>query len=867
MEIASSIDRGQRARWIRFGLPVLAALFTVATLLYTYFWMGELWSSPTPAVELGLDFPYQQSQQAHVVTNVKPASPAERCGLRVGDEVIAFDGQRAEDSGTQLLVYKRHSPGDAIRLTVRRSGAAEPLELTCVFRQNSAARTTVGDTSTRVLENALVLSFAAVGLVILLLRPADRNVWLLACCFAGIIGVFGFRREFTTVPAGLRPWVEGYRAFFNATSGLFFYWLCALFPVRSPLERRVPALKWVAILLSLCALAEMRYPDLPLHLEVFSAFLSVRTTADVVFGIVWSLWALGFVSLAGNYLFAAEPETRRKIRVIFWGVMVGLAPGTLRLVCEQYTGFRMPLWLSMIQVGGLLVVPMSFAYAVFMQRVLDIPILLRRSARYLLVQRGFLILLCGCIFALTLVLAEALSTLYVVERFGRPTTVALGAVFGTVLVWAGWRIHTHVSRIVDRAFFRSAYDARVILEKLAESSRTTTSRQELAGLLRTQIEAALRPAFLAIYVAGDRGWLRSVAADGFDVAPIDPASPQVLELTRRGGPQEVPGGDLWPMQIQNGCLAPMIGRGGGLLGVIALGPRLSEEPYSAEDRRLLASVAGQAAMALDNFRLAEHIAEKLEAERRSAREMEIARDVQARLLPQTGPDLKTLECSGRCLQARRVGGDCYDFLDVGPNQAGLVLADVSGKGVHAALLVANLQAYLRSLCRIGSIANGRMTAPLLVERLREVNRTMWKSTAVEHFATLFIGVYDDDAMRLTYVNCGHNSPILLRSDGALQRLDGTATVIGAFERWNCEACEVEIGDGDMLAIFSDGVTEAMRGEEEFGENRFLDVLRAADGNPTGQVVDAVFDAVQRFSGGDQSDDLTLVIARGRCRGA
>ncbi len=111
---------------------------------------------------------------------------------------------------------------------------------------------------------------------------------------------------------------------------------------------------------------------------------------------------------------------------------------------------------------------------------------------------------------------------------------------------------------------------------------------------------------------------------------------------------------------------------------------------------LLASVASQVAMALENMQLAEEIAARLETERRAEREMEIAREVQARLLPQTAPRLATLECAARCVQARAVGGDYYDFLDLGPGRLGLVLADVSGKGVHAALLVAHLEAYLRS---------------------------------------------------------------------------------------------------------------------------------------------------------------------------
>ena len=189
--------------------------------------------------------------------------------------------------------------------------------------------------------------------------------------------------------------------------------------------------------------------------------------------------------------------------------------------------------------------------------------------------------------------------------------------------------------------------------------------------------------------------------------------PLLEQLARRGEPWELPPEGLEKdastkmlAPLYSGCLVTILSCKGQLVGLLALGPRLSEEPYSGEDTRLLASVASQAGVALENFHLAEDIAEKLEAERRTAREMEIARDVQTRLLPQTTPDLKTIECAGRCLQARSVGGDYYDFLDSGPGQVGLVLADVSGKGVHAALLMANLQAQFAKSLQAHSLHRG-----------------------------------------------------------------------------------------------------------------------------------------------------------------
>ena len=182
-----------------------------------------------------------------------------------------------------------------------------------------------------------------------------------------------------------------------------------------------------------------------------------------------------------------------------------------------------------------------------------------------------------------------------------------------------------------------------------------------------------------------------------------------------------------------------------------LGPRLSEEPYSTSDKRLLASVASQAGIAMRSITMAEKMAATMEVERRSEQEMQIARQVQSRLLPQQAPSLPTLECAGKCIQTRAVGGDYYDFLDLGSGRLGLVLADISGKGMSAALLMANLQANLRS-----QYALALEDIPRL---LRSVNHLFYKNTENNNYATTFFAVYDDETRRLRYVNCGHNRPV------------------------------------------------------------------------------------------------------------
>jgi sigma-B regulation protein RsbU (phosphoserine phosphatase) len=140
---------------------------------------------------------------------------------------------------------------------------------------------------------------------------------------------------------------------------------------------------------------------------------------------------------------------------------------------------------------------------------------------------------------------------------------------------------------------------------------------------------------------------------------------------------------------------------------------------------------------------------------------------------------------------------------------------------------------------------------------------IWESTGAQHYATLFFGIYDDRTRRLVYVNCGHNPPVLLRATGTLRRLDATATVLGMFEQWDCGVREECFEPGDLLAVFSDGVTEAMRNEEEFGESRLLATLGGCSEMAAEHIVDTVLAEVEDFGSGTQSDDLTILIAKAR----
>jgi serine phosphatase RsbU (regulator of sigma subunit)/catechol 2,3-dioxygenase-like lactoylglutathione lyase family enzyme len=251
-------------------------------------------------------------------------------------------------------------------------------------------------------------------------------------------------------------------------------------------------------------------------------------------------------------------------------------------------------------------------------------------------------------------------------------------------------------------------------------------------------------------------------------------------------------------------------------------------------------------------------AEKEEAERRTHHELEIARRVQARLFPQSLPPSRTLDYAGSCIQAREVGGDYFDFLSLGQERLGLVVGDIAGKGIAAALLMANLQANLRSQCATA--------LEELAGFLRSVNQLFHENTVESAYATLFFAEYDDRERRLRYANCGHLPGLLLRRDDSVERLSATAYVLGLFPEWDCEIGERRLEPGDVLALYTDGITETFdAAEQEFGEERLLASLRRHRSLAPEALVESVVEDVRRFGPHEQSDDVTLIVAK--CREA
>lgn len=874
-----ALTESARRPWFIAG----ALCFAAATIAYSAVWMYYIrWQ---PETWLGATAARSSFTGDYLITSVTPNSPAERAGLKKGDILLGINNtgvrsypqedvllslnQSSSNTLNPFAAVMRGHPGDRVSFLVQRKGSDRP-ELFSATLAPYRAQPIAPTLGARIAIQFLVsypLPFLIVGLAVLFLRLEDRNAWLLAALFAGFIASAPLANLEPRMHPALRGFGLSYMVLFYGMMPSIFYYFFSTFPAPSPLDRRIPWLKFVLLFGGLVCVLPLSIWVLisndshPLWLLLVKMRNSRLVPAARAYGLLPFL--LGMCSLLWNSVRRDTPDVRRKSRVLVWGIIVGFTPVLLLPFTALWMHrefFELPFWFYALPILALFLIPLTFAYAVIKHRVLEIPVLLRRSARYVLVRRGFAFLV--------IVLAAGTNVIFTVTamklfRAQPALATSLGVGFGITLALVSAPALKRSTDRIDRAFFRGAYDARMILEDLAEKARIVTSREQLTSLLPLYLEQALHPSQLFVYLVQDDGLLHVQMGSTHDALPCLPAdAPSLLKLASDGAVREVWESNdeagllrlLGPLQPE--CVVPIQGRVGGLLGLLVLGGRLSEEPYSTEDKRLLASVASQAGVALENIALAQEMAARIESERRARQEMEIAREVQRRLLPQDMPGLATLDYAGQCIQARAVGGDYFDFLDLAPGRVGFVVADISGKGISGALLMANLQANLRS-----QYAVALQDLPRL---LRSVNRLFYKNTEENRYATLFFGAYDDRTRLLQYVNCGHNAPLLLRSGGGVERLCSTATVLGLFEGWDCSMAEASLESGDILIVYTDGISEAEneRGEE-FGEARLLQTVRAAHGHEPRGMMKAVSDAVLQFSAGEQADDLTLVIAHGR----
>jgi len=805
---------------------------------------------------------------------------AQAAGLHENDLLMAVKGRPLIGTAVFGEAIAKEKPGDQLEVTVRTPGQAAWRNAIIVLGRSSRGR---GWALASVVVLKVVLPFFSIllGFWVAFVRPRDRSAWLLLGVLLGISNLFA------PFPESWGPFVrdaaEIYRMIGNTLWPLFMLYFGLYFPEPFP----EPATRWyvrtatrvfvpVVITDSIVAII-LRVGEMENFASVAALYGLWRHVAFIAEPVAIAATSCFFAFIGTKRGMAVSADAKRRLTMLYCGTTVAMTPAFLLILLNYALGGgeleqRFPEWLVLSSLVLIALFPITLAYVIVVQRALDVRVVVRQGLQYALATRGIRVLQ-------IILSAAALSVAVTLAQDpGRSSLQKIMVIAGVAVVMVSLRrVALRIRAWTDKRFFRDAYHAEQILASLGDEVRSLVERQPLLERVAAKIAEALHVPRVAVLIEVG-GCYRTAYALGYENAPaVDlPATAETVQhLRREPEPERVyfedqqswinspalPVDERAKLEVLAPQLLLPLSVKEKLLGIISLGEKKSEEPYSGTDIRLLKSVALQAGLALANAELTSVIAKEVARSAKMNRELEIAREVQERLFPQKLPEVPGLDYCGRCRTALGVGGDYYDFLALPDGKLGVALGDISGKGIAAALLMASLQASLR--------AEAARAGNDIAAMMARVNQMVYDASAEDRYATLFYAQYDPATRRLAYVNAGHCAPMLFRRSArpcSVERLDQAGgPVVGLMPDCSYQQAEVYLAPCDVVMIYTDGISEAMNGSlEEWGETRVIEAVGSADSLGADRLLARVMHAADAFAAGaPQHDDTTLVILRVR----
>jgi sigma-B regulation protein RsbU (phosphoserine phosphatase) len=713
----------------------------------------------------------------------------------------------------------------------------------------------------------------ALGYWVVLARPKDIHAWL-------ILILLSFPEAFISVstynwwPGIWLPLRLAWHIILEVVAPGALLWLGLLFPARSRIDVRLPWLKWLVAAILVGGTVVGLITDYSTWYDL--TLLPNRPAIDHVNDRILN-WTsvfcliLYWVAILDKLRTTTTPDARRRLHVLLAGSVVGL--GNILIVWGMLPLFGIAdpagiQWLGYLSAVLMLAFPLSLAYVVIVQRAMDVRILLRMGTKYALARGSLTILRAALVIVLLIFLVQEIRT----PEF-TPAIVGRIALCIALLFAASSRVSGRLSRWIDHKFFREAYNAEVVLSELSEQVPAFTDSKPLIETVARKISETLHVSQMAVLLRSSEAFqLREAIGLAFTAPvqlPSNSLAVQHLGQTKRPATLYRESPDEWfraadesersVFEAMNAELLLALPGRQKLMGVMALGPKRSDEPYSPSDLRLLQSIGVQTGLALEASELAHSLATEAAHHARISREIEIAREVQERLFPQRIPDFPGLTLAGACRPAQGVGGDYYDVIELEDGRLGLAIGDVSGKGVSASLLMASLRACLRTMMLVGQTD--------LAKLMQKMNQLVYESSAVNRYATFFFSIYDPSSRELRYVNAGHNPPFLFRdiANGIshLVRLETGGPVIGLLPNVSYEEQSLNLRPGDLLFAYTDGISEAMTADdEEWGEERMLLAAESVRHDAADEVLRSLFTAADQFTGKTpQHDDMTVLVLK------
>jgi phosphoserine phosphatase RsbU/P len=817
--------------------------------------------------------PFEVGYNPPAISSVTEA--AQKAGLATGDIIESLNAEPYWGRALLQKVRWYARPGDTMQLGVRRANGTHVTVAVPLAGYPSGP--TVYESIFIMLVHGIVPLFClGLGYWVVMARPLDLNAWLILVLLS-FPGAFTAISTFNYWPGVWLTLRLAWHMILLLLASAALLWFGLLFPERSRIDVRWPWLKWLALAVLACCVVvaltidygEWYNLSLISNVDVWNKVdnMNDHITNWTAVCCITLYWVAIFAKLRA----ASSPDARRRMRLLCMASVIGLGSMLVIFGLLPWFGISNPAgipWLGYTAAVLLLMFPLTLSYIVIVQRAMDVRILLRMGTKYALARTTMAIV--------QLAVAALIFILFVVpviaghRRDSLGLILALVAIAGLVtMFFARGFLGSRFQNWLDRRFFREAYNAELILNELAGQARTFSDSHSLIETVAQRISDVLHVPQIAVLLSqgGSFRVQQSLGLDMNGTLALSTAGSTIRHLTQTATPAVVDHRtpDRWLEEADEQekhllaetraeLLLPLLGRDR-LLGLLTMGAKQSEEAYSPSDLRLLGSLGLQTGLGLEIAELARSLAEESTQRALIHREIEIAREVQERLFPQSIPTLAGVSLAGSCRPALGVGGDYYDIFEMLESKVGLAIGDVSGKGVPAALLMASLRACLRTMTTFGEAD--------LAQLMERLNQLVYESSAAHRYATFFFAVYDPSVLKLVYVNAGHNPPFLLRNGGGsatCERLKAGGAVIGLLPHTTYEEESLILNAGDLLVLYTDGFSEAMTNDdEEWGEERMLAAVEAVRSKAAGEVISGLFEAADRFTqGAPQQDDMTLL---------
>jgi len=654
-----------------------------------------------------------------------------------------------------------------------------------------------------------------------------------------------------------------------------------IFPREWPVLKRFPRLPWLlyaphlfhlAFLVFLGLLGErdwdLRLRSLPggesvvgtiatLGLRVLGLLFELLTRLHTrFFSFINLVYAASAIALlVASWRNLRSPKLKRQMAALVLGLGSSMTLYAAAVPLPNVVGWDPPVRLRIVLVSvALLVGTSSIAFAIVRQSFLDLGTVMRRA----ILLSG----ISGSLVILYFLTARPMDHILLTQT-GREFPI-FETLFVILVIVFFHPILGRVEETVDRLVYGDAAGHGNLIRRLGRDMISILDLQELiATLVGSLREAlALESVHVALLDPGQQRYQvteddRSVLDVGLDhplVALIstrqDPvASRELVDEADSAANRAAVRSALDTLRASL-VVAIHLPEGGGCIGFLSLGSKLTGGRFNAEELTVLSILATQVGIAVRNARLHEEaVARKIVDQ-----ELAMARSIQEAILAGNPPSLDGLDLAALSLPSRQVGGDYYDLISLSRGRLGVAIGDVSGKGVPAALLMSMLHAGLHAQ------VNGTAAVAEVAARM---NQILYHATSHEKYATFFFGIFDPSDRRFLYSNAGHNLPLLLRHDGSIDRLREGGLVLGVMEDATYREASIAVEAGDVLLLYTDGVTEATDGnDEEYGEARLVETVRRSTDRGAAEIIRTVRDDVAAFSSAAGfDDDFTMIVIR------